>query len=104
MQVWDLHESPTAVNTIQTIASVGRVKWRPNTKYHIARWELNLFLCMLRWVWISSPYLSCFPDATSSDYFYILTTTDLTILNYTLIERLFIIFIALAPMTNIKHY
>lgn len=83
MQVWDLHESPTAVNTIQTIASVGRVKWRPNTKYHIARWELNLFFCLLRWVWINLIFplassLSCFSNAASSVYYCILMTTVLT--------------------------
>ncbi|KAK4300861.1 hypothetical protein Pmani_026936 [Petrolisthes manimaculis] len=56
IKVWDLHENPTTVNTIQTIASVGRIKWRPNTKYHIASSAL-LWDCSIN-VWDTRrPYI-----------------------------------------------
>ncbi|XP_071543764.1 GATOR2 complex protein WDR24-like isoform X1 [Panulirus ornatus] len=56
IKVWDLNEIPTVCNTIQTIASVGRVKWRPNTKYHIASSAL-LWDCSIN-VWdIRRPYI-----------------------------------------------
>ncbi|XP_050714381.1 GATOR complex protein WDR24-like isoform X2 [Eriocheir sinensis] len=56
IKVWDLNENPTVCNTIQTIASVGRVKWRPNTKYHIASSAL-LWDCSIN-VWdICRPYI-----------------------------------------------
>lgn len=56
IKVWDLNENPTVCNTIQTIASVGRVKWRPNTKYHIASSAL-LWDCSIN-VWdIRRPYI-----------------------------------------------
>lgn len=35
-QVWDMCSKPTLEYTINTIASVGRVKWRPQRKYHLA--------------------------------------------------------------------
>ncbi|KAK8398935.1 hypothetical protein O3P69_004206 [Scylla paramamosain] len=56
IKVWDLNENPTVCNTIQTIASVGRVKWRPNTRYHIASSAL-LWDCSIN-VWdIRRPYI-----------------------------------------------
>ncbi|KAK7072621.1 WD repeat-containing protein 24 [Halocaridina rubra] len=56
IKVWDLSELPNECNTIQTIASVGRVKWRPNTKYHIASSAL-LWDCSIN-VWdIRRPYI-----------------------------------------------
>ncbi|RZF40833.1 hypothetical protein LSTR_LSTR003343 [Laodelphax striatellus] len=36
IKVWDLVSKPVLEFTISTIASVGRVKWRPQRKYHIA--------------------------------------------------------------------
>ncbi|CAB0028756.1 unnamed protein product [Trichogramma brassicae] len=35
IKVWDLTAKPSCDFTIHTIASVGRVKWRPQRKYHI---------------------------------------------------------------------
>ncbi|XP_045612985.1 GATOR2 complex protein WDR24 isoform X2 [Procambarus clarkii] len=56
IKVWDLNDNPTVCNTIQTIASVGRVKWRPNTKYHIASSAL-LCDCSIN-VWdVRRPYI-----------------------------------------------
>ncbi|KAK8733003.1 hypothetical protein OTU49_006700 [Cherax quadricarinatus] len=56
IKVWDLNDNPTVCNTIQTIASVGRVKWRPNTKFHIASSAL-LCDCSIN-VWdIRRPYI-----------------------------------------------
>lgn len=36
IKVWDMSSKPTLEYTINTIASVGRVKWRPQRKFHIA--------------------------------------------------------------------
>ncbi|KAK9496547.1 hypothetical protein O3M35_013172 [Rhynocoris fuscipes] len=36
IKVWDMSGRPSLEYTISTIASVGRVKWRPQHKYHIA--------------------------------------------------------------------
>ncbi|XP_054288294.1 GATOR complex protein WDR24-like [Macrosteles quadrilineatus] len=36
IKVWDMTNKPTLEHTINTIASVGRVKWRPQRKYHLA--------------------------------------------------------------------
>ncbi|XP_073969024.1 WD repeat domain 24 isoform X1 [Rhodnius prolixus] len=36
IKVWDISGRPSLEYTINTIASVGRVKWRPQHKYHIA--------------------------------------------------------------------
>ncbi|XP_066945306.1 GATOR2 complex protein WDR24 isoform X1 [Macrobrachium rosenbergii] len=56
IKVWDLTENPTVCYTVQTIASVGRVKWRPNAKYHIASSSL-LLDCSIN-VWdIRRPYI-----------------------------------------------
>ncbi|XP_046677727.1 GATOR complex protein WDR24 isoform X2 [Homalodisca vitripennis] len=36
IKVWDLTNKPTLEYTINTIASVGRVRWRPQRKFHLA--------------------------------------------------------------------
>ena len=35
-QVWDLNRPGKAVHVVQTISSVGRIRWRPGNKTHIA--------------------------------------------------------------------
>ena len=34
--MWDLSSKPSLEYTINTIASVGHIKWRPQRKFHIA--------------------------------------------------------------------
>lgn len=42
-QVWDVSKQPAQlVYNVQTIASVGRIKWRPQRRYHIANCSLLL--------------------------------------------------------------
>ncbi|XP_014664029.1 PREDICTED: WD repeat-containing protein 24-like [Priapulus caudatus] len=36
IKVWDIQYKPHLEHTIQTIASIARIKWRPQRKYHIA--------------------------------------------------------------------
>ncbi|KAF7994348.1 hypothetical protein HCN44_003820 [Aphidius gifuensis] len=36
IKIWDLSIKPKCFYTINTIASVGRIRWRPQRKYHIA--------------------------------------------------------------------
>lgn len=36
IKVWNIGTKPSLEHTIHTIAAVGRVKWRPGQKYHIA--------------------------------------------------------------------
>ncbi|XP_042887233.1 GATOR complex protein WDR24-like isoform X1 [Penaeus japonicus] len=56
IKVCDVYEVPNVRHTIQTIASVGRVKWRPNAKYHIASSAL-IWDCSIN-VWdIRRPYI-----------------------------------------------
>lgn len=56
IQVWDLNDVNRACNTIQTIANVGQVKWRPTTKYHIASSALILDCSINVWD-IRRPYI-----------------------------------------------
>lgn len=37
VKIWDVHAKTSLVNTIQTISPVGRIKWRPQRKFQIAR-------------------------------------------------------------------
>ncbi|KAG8239111.1 hypothetical protein J437_LFUL018369, partial [Ladona fulva] len=55
--VWDLGSSrPTLEHTIHTIASVGRVKWRPGRKYHIASCALVVDCSISVWD-VRRPYI-----------------------------------------------
>ena len=44
LQVWDVHSKASLVNTIQTIAAVARIKWRPQRKFQIARLTNSIIL------------------------------------------------------------
>lgn len=56
LQVWDLSAKPSCDYTIHTIASVGRIKWRPQKKYHIASCALVVDCSINVWD-IRRPYI-----------------------------------------------
>ena len=56
IKVWDLTAKPSCDYTINTIASVGRIKWRPQRKYHIASCALVLDCSINVWD-IRRPYI-----------------------------------------------
>lgn len=56
LQVWDLLGKPSCDYTIHTIASVGRIKWRPQKKYHIASCALVVDCSINVWD-IRRPYI-----------------------------------------------
>jgi WD40 repeat protein len=56
IKVWNIDQRLAPEHTIWTIASVGRVKWRPQRKYHIASTAL-MFDCSVS-VWdVRRPYV-----------------------------------------------
>ncbi|XP_034949561.1 GATOR complex protein WDR24 [Chelonus insularis] len=56
IKVWDLSQKPTCEYTIHTIASVGRIKWRPQRKFHIASCALVVDSSINVWD-IRRPYI-----------------------------------------------
>ncbi|KAI4504680.1 hypothetical protein M0802_000230 [Mischocyttarus mexicanus] len=56
IKVWDLSVKPSCDYTIHTIASVGRIKWRPQRKYHIASCALVVDCSINVWD-IQRPYI-----------------------------------------------
>ncbi|XP_013392028.1 GATOR complex protein WDR24 [Lingula anatina] len=40
IKIWEISHKPRLLHTVQTIASVARVKWRPSRKYHISSCSL----------------------------------------------------------------
>lgn len=56
IKVWDLSVKPTLEYTINTIASIGRVKWRPQRKYHIASCALVVDCSINVWD-VRRPYI-----------------------------------------------
>ncbi|XP_015608767.1 GATOR complex protein WDR24 isoform X2 [Cephus cinctus] len=56
IKVWDLTAKPSCDYTIHTIASVGRIKWRPQRKYHIASCALVVDCSINVWD-IRRPYI-----------------------------------------------
>ncbi|XP_046736696.1 GATOR complex protein WDR24 [Diprion similis] len=56
IKVWDISAKPTCEYTIHTIASVGRIKWRPQRKYHIASCALVVDCSINVWD-IRRPYI-----------------------------------------------
>ncbi|KAK0089843.1 hypothetical protein PV325_005150 [Microctonus aethiopoides] len=56
IKIWDLSVKPTCDYTINTIASVGRIKWRPQRKYHIASCALVVDCSINVWD-IRRPYI-----------------------------------------------
>ncbi|CAL4138926.1 unnamed protein product, partial [Meganyctiphanes norvegica] len=64
VNVWDLNETITDSTTIQTIASVGRIKWRPGKKYHIASSAIVMDCSINVWD-IRRPYI---PLATFNEH------------------------------------
>lgn len=56
LQVWDLSAKPSCDYTIHTIASVGRIRWRPQKKYHIASCALVVDCSINVWD-IRRPYI-----------------------------------------------
>ncbi|XP_012274649.1 GATOR complex protein WDR24 isoform X2 [Orussus abietinus] len=56
IKVWDLSGKPSCEYTIHTIASVGRIKWRPQRKYHIASCALVVDCSINVWD-IRRPYI-----------------------------------------------
>ncbi|XP_058806827.1 GATOR complex protein WDR24 [Phymastichus coffea] len=56
IKVWDLTAKPSCDYNIPTIASVGRIKWRPNRKYHIASCALVVDCSISVWD-IRRPYI-----------------------------------------------
>ncbi|XP_032663796.1 GATOR complex protein WDR24 isoform X2 [Odontomachus brunneus] len=56
IKVWDLSAKPSCDYTIHTIASVGRIKWRPQKKYHIASCALVVDCSINVWD-IRRPYI-----------------------------------------------
>ncbi|CAK9302039.1 unnamed protein product [Gordionus sp. m RMFG-2023] len=59
IKVWDLNYLPKLKNSIQTFASVARVKWRPHNKYQIASIALVFDFNINIWD-IRKPYISQF--------------------------------------------
>ena len=62
--VWDVGSRPYVDKTVHTIASVGRIKWRPNRKYHIASVALIFDYAVNVWD-IRRPYI---PFATFNQH------------------------------------
>lgn len=56
LQVWDLLGKPSCDYIIHTIASVGRIKWRPQRKYHISSCALVVDCSINVWD-IRRPYI-----------------------------------------------
>lgn len=56
IKVWDMSGKPVLEHTISTIASVGRIKWRPQNKYHIASVALVVDCTVNVWD-IRRPYI-----------------------------------------------
>lgn len=56
LKVWDLTGKPALEYTIHTIASIGRVKWRPQRKYHIASCALVVDCSVNIWD-VRRPYI-----------------------------------------------
>ncbi|XP_008206371.1 GATOR complex protein WDR24 isoform X2 [Nasonia vitripennis] len=56
IKVWDLTAKPSCDYTINTIASVGGIKWRPQRKYHIASCALVVDFSINVWD-IRRPYI-----------------------------------------------
>ncbi|XP_072755687.1 GATOR2 complex protein WDR24 [Anoplolepis gracilipes] len=56
IKVWDLSGKPSCDYAIHTIASVGRIKWRPQKKYHIASCALVVDCSINVWD-IRRPYI-----------------------------------------------
>ncbi|XP_076468926.1 GATOR2 complex protein WDR24-like [Babylonia areolata] len=62
IKVWDVSKQPASLMyTVQTIASVGRIKWRPQRRFHIANCSLLLDHSINVWD-IRRPYIpfACF--------------------------------------------
>ena len=64
IKVWDLTGKPSCEHTIHTIASIGRIKWRPQRKYHIASCALVVDFGINVWD-IRRPYV---PFATFNEH------------------------------------
>ncbi|XP_077978398.1 GATOR2 complex protein WDR24-like isoform X2 [Glandiceps talaboti] len=65
IKIWtDLALKPTLQNTVQTIASVARIKWRPQRRYHIASCSLLVDHSVNIWD-IRRPYI---PFATFEEH------------------------------------
>lgn len=56
IKVWDLTAKPSCDFSISTIASVGRIKWRPQSKWHIASCALLVDFTINVWD-IRRPYV-----------------------------------------------
>jgi len=56
IKVWDVHGRTSLVNTIQTIAAVARIKWRPQRKFQIASCSLLVDFDIHVWD-IRRPYI-----------------------------------------------
>ena len=64
VQVWDISRQPAQLlYSVQTIASVGRIKWRPNRRFHIASCSLLLDHNVNVWD-VRRPYIpfACFDE------------------------------------------
>ncbi|KAL8586391.1 hypothetical protein ACOMHN_023006 [Nucella lapillus] len=62
IKLWDISKQPAlALYTVQTIASVGRIKWRPQRRFHIANCSLLLDHSINVWD-VRRPYIpfACF--------------------------------------------
>ncbi|XP_070565824.1 GATOR2 complex protein WDR24-like isoform X2 [Ptychodera flava] len=65
IKIWtELHIKPSLQNTVQTIASVARIKWRPQRRYHIASSSLLVDQSINIWD-IRRPYI---PFATFEEH------------------------------------
>ncbi|XP_050310799.1 GATOR complex protein WDR24 [Anthonomus grandis grandis] len=56
IKVWDLSSKNTLEHTIHTIASIGRIKWRPQYRYHIASCALVIDCSINVWD-VRRPYI-----------------------------------------------
>ena len=64
VKVWDLGFRPVLEHTVTTMASVGRIKWRPQKKHHIASCALVIDSSIHVWD-IRRPYI---PLASFNDH------------------------------------
>lgn len=64
VKVWDLGYRPVLEHTVTTMASVGRIKWRPQRMYHIASCALVIDSVIHVWD-VRRPYI---PHASFNDH------------------------------------
>lgn len=99
-QVWNVTNKPIAEYTISTIAPVGRVKWRPYRRYHLASSALVLDSAINVWD-VRRPYIPYASFAKHTDVAtciawkgdpFVLLSTNRVIYFFTLMKIYLLIF------------